>query len=186
MESYARALSSAKEQGVLPPERLNQLQTAFVATDSTGGRWTVDPRSGQWHHIEEQRSPAPPPAELFLDSETIFALEALGVSYPGPPRAAAQSSSAATPNGGAAAPNGAPEPVEPRPLESSRAAPRRFAPAPLEPEADWSPALLSLALAAFFAALGHFGESGFAYAIAALFTLLLPVFAAMNLTTKPS
>jgi hypothetical protein len=84
----------------------------------------------------------------------------------------------------------APPPVTSPSPPAADAAPRRsprpLRPLPAEPEVDWAPALLSVGLAAFFAALGYFGESAIAYATAALFTILFPILAAMNLTARRS
>ncbi len=82
-----------------------------------------------------------------------------------------------------AAPPGAVAPVA---SGAPGAAPGRpaFPPLPVGIEDDWAPVLLCVALAAFFVVLGLLRESALAYATAGLFSVLVLVLMAMNMTAR--
>lgn len=170
MEEGARALFAAKGQGSLADARFREIHAAFIAADAGGTRWTIELPTQHWNRLErDQWVPASPPPELFLDSEVVFALEALK------PAVAAGSSSVAPP------PSQAADRSEPSPAQPSvPAITGRTAGAPGAYEKDWGPVFLSLAFAAFFAATAFVKASALGLAVAVLFALLVVILTFWN------
>lgn len=78
MEALSRALDRAVASWVVPRPRIDQLRSAFVATDAQGTSWTIDPEFQRWGRLDGERwLVADPPAQLFMDSELRAALEAV-------------------------------------------------------------------------------------------------------------
>lgn len=78
MEALARALDRAVASAVVPGPRIDQLRSAFMATDAQGGSWTIDPEFQRWGRLDGERWMVDdPPPQLFMDSELRASLEAL-------------------------------------------------------------------------------------------------------------
>jgi hypothetical protein len=78
METFARALDRAVASAVVPRSRIDQLRSAFIATDAQGRSWTIDPEFQRWGRLDGERWMVDdPPPQLFMDSELRASLEAL-------------------------------------------------------------------------------------------------------------
>lgn len=166
MEEFAGALLAAKEQRSLPPERFQQLHAAFVGVDAAGVRWTVGLKTRIWNRLADDHWVSDQaPSELFLDSETVFALEAIGKTEPAPPPPLAPAS----------------RPSESRPPAMERAP---MMPLRMAIEDDWAPVWLCVGLTGLFAVLGWVRQSTIAYGAAGLFALLVLILIVMNMTAR--
>ena len=78
MEALARALERAAANAVVPRPRIDQLRSAFMATDAQGRSWTIDPEFQRWGRLDGERwMVEDPPPQLFMDSELRASLESL-------------------------------------------------------------------------------------------------------------
>ena len=78
METFARALDRAVMSAIVPRARIDQLRSAFIATDSQGRSWTLDPEFHRWGRLDgDVWMIDEPPSQLFMDSELRASLEKL-------------------------------------------------------------------------------------------------------------
>jgi len=78
METFARALDRAVASAIVPRARIEQLRSAFIATDAQGRSWTIDPEFQRWGRLDgELWMVDDPPPELLMDSEMRASLEEL-------------------------------------------------------------------------------------------------------------
>lgn len=78
METFARALDRTVANKIVPRARVDQLRSAFMATDAQGRSWTIDPEFQRWGRLDgEIWMYDDPPPQLFLDSELRASLEAM-------------------------------------------------------------------------------------------------------------
>jgi hypothetical protein len=78
METFARALDRAVASAIVPRAHIDQLRSAFIATDAQGRSWTIDPEFQRWGRLDgEVWMVDDPPPQLIMDSELRASLEAL-------------------------------------------------------------------------------------------------------------